>query len=145
MAVGGWAVTFGTTRRAWAIPSSLYQMQQPPINSQFPNFILFDVALYAFGLTAVLLFAAVTACTAVCYAANTGVSAPWDKTTIVNDCHHSSACLADVKPGEFGHIHPVRVRYRPTKDVSNKCNTMVTVHCLTHSLCVSPVCLSVSV
>ena len=51
LAVDGWAVTFGTARRglgrAAAHPGTflLYQMNSPPINDQFTNFVLFDVAL----------------------------------------------------------------------------------------------------
>ena len=52
-AVDGWAVTFGTGRKALGglqprpVPSSLYHTKcnSPPINSQCTNFILFDVAL----------------------------------------------------------------------------------------------------
>ena len=48
LAVDGWPVTFNTARRGLGglrprpVPSSLYH---PPINDQFINFILFDVAL----------------------------------------------------------------------------------------------------
>jgi len=38
LAVGGWAVTFGTARRGLGSNS-------PPINGQCTNFVLFDVAL----------------------------------------------------------------------------------------------------
>jgi len=52
LAVDGWAVTFGTSRRGlggvWPrpVPSALYQINSPPINGQCTNFILFDVALH---------------------------------------------------------------------------------------------------
>jgi len=53
LAVDGWTVTFGTARRGLGGlrplrgPSSLCctKCNSPPINGQFINFILFDVAL----------------------------------------------------------------------------------------------------
>jgi len=49
LAVDGWAVTFGTARRALASwgpiqsPSRCTNCNSPPINGQCVNFILFDV------------------------------------------------------------------------------------------------------
>jgi len=49
LAIDGWAVTFGTSRRGLGglrprpVPSSLNQSNSPPINGQCINFILFDV------------------------------------------------------------------------------------------------------
>ena len=46
------AVTFGTATRDLGglrprlVPSSLYQINSPPINSQCTNFVLYDVGLY---------------------------------------------------------------------------------------------------
>ena len=51
LAVDGWAVTFGTARsglgglRPCPVPSSLYQIYSPPVNGQYTNFILFNVAI----------------------------------------------------------------------------------------------------
>ena len=51
VAVDGWAVTFGTARRAWAgcgLAQShprCTKYNSSPINGQCTNFILFDVAL----------------------------------------------------------------------------------------------------
>ena len=48
LAVDGWAVTFGTARRAprpAQAPPRCTKYNSPPINGQCTNFILFDVAL----------------------------------------------------------------------------------------------------
>jgi len=51
LAVDGWAVTFGTARRglggaaACQGPSYCTKYNSPPINGQYANFVLFDVAL----------------------------------------------------------------------------------------------------
>jgi len=51
LVVDGWAITFGTARRAWAgcgpaqSPPHCTKCNSPPINGQCTNFILFDVAL----------------------------------------------------------------------------------------------------
>jgi len=49
LAVDGWAATVGTARMGLGelrqILFSLYQYRSPPINSQFINFMLSDVAL----------------------------------------------------------------------------------------------------
>ena len=51
LAVDGWAVTFGTARRALGglrpaqTPPRCTKCNSPPINGQRTNFILFDVAL----------------------------------------------------------------------------------------------------
>jgi len=51
LAVDGWAVTFGTARRAWAgwgpaeSPPLCTKCNSPLINVQCTNFILFDAAL----------------------------------------------------------------------------------------------------
>ena len=56
LAVDGWAVTFGTLRRELVgpqpaqAPPRCAKCNSPPTNGQCTNFVLFDVALYTFGV-----------------------------------------------------------------------------------------------
>jgi len=49
LAVDGWAVTFGTARRAQSLPCCT-KCNNLPVNGQCTKFILFDVALIVSGL-----------------------------------------------------------------------------------------------